>query len=229
MYDPAMARFTTQDPMAEKYYSVSPYAYCNNNPVNYIDPTGMWIEDEEGFHTSSEDEIQRFVQQHRERQEKFSFNNISGFFKAMGNFLGTAFQGTFFDRQQTHNGQTYLAAKEMPSLPVPDLSVEAPDYMALTLSGNGIIGGGFGLDGNLGYIKDDGLFMNVSFRAGVGYDLGGSGGITIANYFGYGVPTASSLKGPSLYENVGGELLNFGVFQDLSYNRRLDKGLIGTR
>ena len=39
-YDPAIARFTTMDPMAEKYYSVSPYAYCNNNPANAIDPTG---------------------------------------------------------------------------------------------------------------------------------------------------------------------------------------------
>lgn len=29
------------DPKAEKYYSVSPYAFCNNNPVNLIDPDGM--------------------------------------------------------------------------------------------------------------------------------------------------------------------------------------------
>jgi RHS repeat-associated protein len=37
--------FTTMDPLAEKYYAVSPYAYCKNNPVNYIDPTGMdWYE-----------------------------------------------------------------------------------------------------------------------------------------------------------------------------------------
>jgi hypothetical protein len=28
------------DPMAEKYYSISPYTYCNNNPVNVIDPDG---------------------------------------------------------------------------------------------------------------------------------------------------------------------------------------------
>jgi hypothetical protein len=29
--------------MAEKYYSISPYAYCANNPVRFIDPTGKWI------------------------------------------------------------------------------------------------------------------------------------------------------------------------------------------
>ena len=33
-------RFTTMDPLCEKYYSISPYAYCNNNPVKYVDPDG---------------------------------------------------------------------------------------------------------------------------------------------------------------------------------------------
>ena len=40
MYEPALGRFMTMDPMAEKYYSVSPYAYCANNPVNAIDNKG---------------------------------------------------------------------------------------------------------------------------------------------------------------------------------------------
>ena len=39
-YDPQMGRFTTPDPMAEKYYSISPYAYCGDNPVIRIDPDG---------------------------------------------------------------------------------------------------------------------------------------------------------------------------------------------
>lgn len=34
-------RFTTVDPLAEKYYSVSPYAYVANNPIRRICPTGM--------------------------------------------------------------------------------------------------------------------------------------------------------------------------------------------
>ena len=34
-------RFTTIDPLAEKYPDISPYAYCNGNPVNFVDPDGM--------------------------------------------------------------------------------------------------------------------------------------------------------------------------------------------
>jgi len=33
-------RFTTIDPLAEKYYGISPYAYVLDNPVLYIDPDG---------------------------------------------------------------------------------------------------------------------------------------------------------------------------------------------
>lgn len=40
-----LARFTTMDPMSEKYYSISPYAYCANNPVRFIDPNGMEFTD----------------------------------------------------------------------------------------------------------------------------------------------------------------------------------------
>ncbi|MBD8389035.1 RHS repeat-associated core domain-containing protein [Dysgonomonas sp. BGC7] len=39
--EPAIGRFTTVDPLAELYYSISPYAYCNNNPIKFIDPTGL--------------------------------------------------------------------------------------------------------------------------------------------------------------------------------------------
>ena len=48
MYDAGLGRFTTVDPSAENYYATSSYAYCGNNPVNRIDPTGAdWYEDED--------------------------------------------------------------------------------------------------------------------------------------------------------------------------------------
>ena len=34
-------RFTTMDPMAEKYYNISPYVYCANNPIRFIDLFGQ--------------------------------------------------------------------------------------------------------------------------------------------------------------------------------------------
>ncbi len=46
--EPALGRFLSIDPLAEKYYSVSPYVYCANNPVNYIDPDGKdWYWDKD--------------------------------------------------------------------------------------------------------------------------------------------------------------------------------------
>ena len=40
LYDPAAAFWTSPDPLCEKYYNISPYAFCNNNPVTFIDPDG---------------------------------------------------------------------------------------------------------------------------------------------------------------------------------------------
>ena len=48
-YDAALCLFPAIDPLCEKYYNVSPYAYCANNPVNRIDPDGRdWFETEQG-------------------------------------------------------------------------------------------------------------------------------------------------------------------------------------
>ena len=43
--DNARMQWTSVDPLAEKYYSTSPYVYCKGNPVNAIDPDGCstWV------------------------------------------------------------------------------------------------------------------------------------------------------------------------------------------
>ena len=40
-YDPILARWDRVDPLCEKYYGVSPYAYCGDDPVNKVDPNGL--------------------------------------------------------------------------------------------------------------------------------------------------------------------------------------------
>ena len=42
-YDPMLPQTTTQDPLAEKYFSISPYTWCAGNPVNRIDPNGQSV------------------------------------------------------------------------------------------------------------------------------------------------------------------------------------------
>ena len=39
-YDPILGRWFAQDPLSEKYYSISPYAFCHNNGVKNIDTDG---------------------------------------------------------------------------------------------------------------------------------------------------------------------------------------------
>ena len=42
-YNPPV--FVSQDPLFEKYFWMTPYAYCANNPVKYVDPSGEEWED----------------------------------------------------------------------------------------------------------------------------------------------------------------------------------------
>lgn len=42
-YDPLLGHFTTPDPLASGNPSISPWAYCNGDPINFIDPTGLIV------------------------------------------------------------------------------------------------------------------------------------------------------------------------------------------
>ena len=42
-YDPIIGRWFAQDPLSEKYYGISPYAFCAGNPINFVDSDGEII------------------------------------------------------------------------------------------------------------------------------------------------------------------------------------------
>lgn len=44
LYDSPLGRWHVMDPLCENYYSVSPYVYCMNNPVKFVDPNGKFAQ-----------------------------------------------------------------------------------------------------------------------------------------------------------------------------------------
>ena len=57
-YNPVTARWDRMDPLCEKYYGVSPYVYCGNDPIKHVDPDDMrkWPVNEKdklGVHVTS--------------------------------------------------------------------------------------------------------------------------------------------------------------------------------
>ena len=73
--DPTVGQFTSMDPMCEKYYNVSPYAYCMGNPIRYVDMHGDSIsvteEYQETFMNSMKDVFGNFID-----NLSFSENNM---------------------------------------------------------------------------------------------------------------------------------------------------------
>jgi len=45
-YDPVIGRWWAVDPLSEKYYSLSNYAYCANNPIRLYDVDGRYFDDD---------------------------------------------------------------------------------------------------------------------------------------------------------------------------------------
>ena len=59
MDNPAIGLWTQVDPLAEKYYNVSPYVYCAGNPIRYVDPDGRWYWENNGnLHAEVNDNMQ---------------------------------------------------------------------------------------------------------------------------------------------------------------------------
>ena len=42
-YNPKFSIWLSVDPLAEKFPNVNPYVYCNDNPVNLVDPDGRYF------------------------------------------------------------------------------------------------------------------------------------------------------------------------------------------
>jgi hypothetical protein len=71
-------RFLSMDPLAEKYYHLSPYAYCAGDPVNFVDPDGReWKTEKDKnkankIKTTAENKLKRIQKKIIKSQEKLN-------------------------------------------------------------------------------------------------------------------------------------------------------------
>ena len=100
-----LGRFTSIDSVAEKYYNWSLYAYCTNNPLKYIDPTGMeLLLFKNGVYVGSHDDG---------KEEVTGFNQRSTINKdGTEDFIGAdnfAFNDIELDREALESGSMTLS------------------------------------------------------------------------------------------------------------------------
>ena len=100
-YYPAMGRFTTIDPLAEKGYDISPYAYCHNNPILFIDPNGLWESTAGGYSTADSKDIEQFMSYIQTEQ---TVSNKNPDENQMSSFINTVMGGG----QPTLSNGSYL-------------------------------------------------------------------------------------------------------------------------
>ena len=88
--DAAIGRWHSMDPMAEKFYSISPYLYCGGDPINYGDYNGRELFFINGFTANlgemhdksywSNDVISRFQQLNGAGESHFIDGSVGGLY-----------------------------------------------------------------------------------------------------------------------------------------------------
>ncbi|MBO4773331.1 MAG: RHS repeat-associated core domain-containing protein [Bacteroidales bacterium] len=99
--------FTSRDPMFEKYFWMTPYAYCANNPVKYVDPDGRdeYEFDKKGrivnIIENKQVDVIRIVKTDRKGNIKYDKKGNTKVIASSRNFEAGTVTGSTYDRNST--------------------------------------------------------------------------------------------------------------------------------
>lgn len=141
-YDVAgVPMWTSVDPLAEKYYHLSPYVYCENNPVRFIDPTGKAPGD---FFQKTDDAAKDFGLYYNDNSIRLNKEIASYIFEIKddnGN-VGYSYSIASIGKGDESNLTSELGAKNVATIHTH--AAYDPDY----INGNNVFSGSFDSKGN---------------------------------------------------------------------------------
>jgi RHS repeat-associated protein len=165
LYDPWVGRWWAVDPLAEEFVSYSPYVANQNNPIYYLDPTGMGAE---GY-TKDKEGMLRYRADVHSPGDLSTKNNLAEGEEYVGETID------FETREAGHEGEMRYGDEDgniSTLAPVEVISDPKPWSLGIGISGAAIMGmgieAGVVADGKGNYAP----YFTLSAVAGVGGSMG---------------------------------------------------------
>jgi RHS repeat-associated protein len=176
MLDPQIGRWSCVDPLASDAPNWTPYRAFFDNPVSFVDPTGMgegWVEDDETKEVYFDPNVHS--------QEDLSPDENKTYKGETVILVGSEHTGA-----GVGNPDGTFTSKELPKVGISAKKTfiwgtsgdygpyvpKSPDAVGINFSGSFIFAGGGAMDITLGWLKGEGLFITNTIGGGVGYDVG---------------------------------------------------------